>query len=118
MACGGVAGPALVEISDDGGRAARAAPFEQPQRHRRQLLCLVDDEQDAPTVLLLLEKETVEALHQLAPRAALGLETEAEHIEDAVYGALEAGHRTGDIAGPDDTPLSTSQMGDAILERL
>ncbi len=51
-------------------------------------------------------------------RWSLGLETDAERIEDAVYGALEAGHRTGDIAGPDDTPISTSQMGDAILERL
>jgi len=51
-------------------------------------------------------------------RYSLRLDDEAQAIEDAVYGALEAGYRTGDIAGANDDTIGTAAMGDAILERL
>jgi hypothetical protein len=39
-------------------------------------------------------------------------------VEQAVAAALDAGLRTADIAGPGGTPVSTSEMTDAILARL
>ncbi|MGI9342666.1 MAG: 3-isopropylmalate dehydrogenase [Gammaproteobacteria bacterium] len=51
-------------------------------------------------------------------RYSLRLDDEAQAIEDAVYGALEAGYRTGDIAGASDDAIGTAAMGDAILARL
>jgi 3-isopropylmalate dehydrogenase len=51
-------------------------------------------------------------------RYSLGLEDEASAIENAVYAALEAGHRTGDVAQPGTTALGTTSMGDAILSQL
>lgn len=51
-------------------------------------------------------------------RYSLGLHDEAQLIEDAVYAALEAGHRTGDVAGPDGKSVGTADMGDAIIQRL
>jgi len=49
---------------------------------------------------------------------SLGLHEEAQLIENAVHAALEAGYRTGDIAGPDGKPIGTVAMGDAIIARL
>ncbi len=44
---------------------------------------------------------------------------EATRLENAVEKVLADGARTGDLMGPEDgTPLSTSQMGDAIVEAL
>jgi 3-isopropylmalate dehydrogenase len=51
-------------------------------------------------------------------RYSLGLDDEAQAIEDAVYGALKSGHRTADVTAPGISPLSTSAMGDAILAAL
>ena len=51
-------------------------------------------------------------------RYSLRLDDEAQAIEDAVYGALEAGYRTGDIAGASDDTIGTAAMGDAILAHL
>jgi 3-isopropylmalate dehydrogenase len=51
-------------------------------------------------------------------RYSFDLGTEADMIEKAVADALDAGVRTGDIAGPGTSPVSTSGMGDAVLERL
>lgn len=51
-------------------------------------------------------------------RHSLGLETEAAGIESAVTRALQAGARTADIAEAGATPLSTRQMGDAVLAEL
>jgi 3-isopropylmalate dehydrogenase len=51
-------------------------------------------------------------------RYSLGLNDEAQLIEDAVYAALESGHRTGDVAGPDGKSIGTTAMGDAIIARL
>jgi 3-isopropylmalate dehydrogenase len=48
-------------------------------------------------------------------RHSLGLESEAEAVEKAVFGAIEAGHRTTDIALPGIPPVSTEAMGDAVL---
>jgi len=39
-------------------------------------------------------------------------------IEKAVGRALDAGARTADIATPGSKPLSTSEMGDAVLAAL
>ena len=49
---------------------------------------------------------------------SLGLHEEAQLIENAVHAALEAGYRTGDIAGSGGKPIGTVAMGDAVLERL
>lgn len=51
-------------------------------------------------------------------RHSLGLDAEAVAIEKAVGRALDAGARTADIATPDGKPLSTSEMGDAVLAAL
>jgi len=51
-------------------------------------------------------------------RYSLGLDDEASTIEKAVYAALEAGHRTGDVARPGDSAIGTREMGDAVLEHL
>jgi 3-isopropylmalate dehydrogenase len=49
-------------------------------------------------------------------RHSLGLEEEARLIESAVDAAITAGARTGDMGT--DKPISTSEMGAAILSRL
>jgi len=42
----------------------------------------------------------------------------ADRVEKAVQQVLADGLRTGDIAGPDDTSCSTSEMGDAVVAAL
>jgi 3-isopropylmalate dehydrogenase len=42
----------------------------------------------------------------------------AAAIERAVDETLAAGHRTADIAGPGGAPISTSEMGSQIAERI
>ncbi len=49
-------------------------------------------------------------------RHSLALSTEAAAIERAVEKALDAGIRTGDLSTK--SPVSTSEMGNAVLERL
>ena len=51
-------------------------------------------------------------------RYSLGLNDEASSIENAVYSALEAGHRTGDVVRPGDLAIGTREMGDAVLAHL
>ena len=51
-------------------------------------------------------------------RHSLGLDAEAVAIEKAVGRALDAGARTADIAKPGSKPLSTQEMGDAVLAAL
>ena len=51
-------------------------------------------------------------------RYSLGLEKEAETVERAVSAALDAGYRTADIASKGETPISTVQMGDAVVQRI
>lgn len=51
-------------------------------------------------------------------RHSLGLDAEAVAIEKAVGRALDNGARTADIATPGSKPLSTSEMGDAVLAAL
>ena len=53
-------------------------------------------------------------------RHSLGLEDEARAVEAAVAAVLEAGHRTADLAaaGEGGPPLTTSQMGDRVVEAL
>jgi 3-isopropylmalate dehydrogenase len=51
-------------------------------------------------------------------RYSLGLEAEAQALEFAVANTVEAGIVTGDIASPEQTPASTSAVGDAVVERL
>jgi 3-isopropylmalate dehydrogenase len=51
-------------------------------------------------------------------RYSLGLGELATQIESAIAQVLDAGIRTGDIAGPAMTPVSTAQMGDALLARV
>jgi 3-isopropylmalate dehydrogenase len=56
-------------------------------------------------------------------RHSLGLETEAAAIEAAVEGALAAGYRTRDIAGPSAdreglTVIGTREMGDVVAEQV
>ena len=50
-------------------------------------------------------------------RFSLGLEEEAQQIEQAVFAALEADQRTADIAGSH-ASIGTVAMGDAILSQL
>ena len=50
-------------------------------------------------------------------RLSLGLATEADLVERACIAALDAGARTADL-GPREAALSTSAMGDAVLEQL
>jgi 3-isopropylmalate dehydrogenase len=49
-------------------------------------------------------------------RYSLKLPAEATLLEQSVVAALEAGHRTRDVAGPDGTPISTTAMGTAISD--
>ena len=51
-------------------------------------------------------------------RLSLGLEQEAQALEDAVSRALDDGCRTADIARPGETSLSTDAMGDAVVSRI
>ena len=48
-------------------------------------------------------------------RFSLGLDDLSQRIEDAVFTAVAAGHRTGDIADPGGPSIGTAEMGDAIL---
>lgn len=51
-------------------------------------------------------------------RHSFQLEQEAASIESAVEQALAAGHRTPDLAGPDEPSISTTEMGRRIVEYL
>ncbi|MFQ5342812.1 MAG: 3-isopropylmalate dehydrogenase [Anaerolineae bacterium] len=51
-------------------------------------------------------------------RISLGLNDEAEEIEQAVAGVLEAGYRTADIMSDGMTQVGTVEMGDLVIERL
>lgn len=51
-------------------------------------------------------------------RYSLLLPKEADALEAAVSGALENGARTPDVATPGQAPLTTRQMGDAVLSQL
>jgi 3-isopropylmalate dehydrogenase len=51
-------------------------------------------------------------------RYSLGLESEAQAIEAAVAATLDAGHRTPDIASPNQPMVTTQQMGDLIAQSL
>ncbi len=51
-------------------------------------------------------------------RYSFGLGEDAELVERAVQNALAAGWRTQDIVGPGTEPVSTTQMGDAVLAEL
>ncbi len=48
-------------------------------------------------------------------RYSFGLESEARLVEKAVFGVVESGVRTRDIAAPGSRDASTSQMGDAVV---
>lgn len=50
-------------------------------------------------------------------RYSLGMNDQAAYIEAAVYAAIEAGYRTGDIAPAGTKPVGTSDMGDRIIEQ-
>ena len=55
----------------------------------------------------------------MALRYSYGLGDEADRLERAVEKVLADGVRTGDLMGPEGgTPVSTSQMGDAIIAAL
>jgi 3-isopropylmalate dehydrogenase len=49
---------------------------------------------------------------------SLGLEEEAEAIEAAVEGVLEAGYRTRDILEEGAKLVGTREMGDAVVAEL
>jgi len=49
-------------------------------------------------------------------RHSFQLESEAACIESAVECVLEAGHRTRDLAGPEASSLSTSEMGAKVAD--
>lgn len=51
-------------------------------------------------------------------RHSLGQGTEAQTIEAAVNAVLDAGHRTPDIAAPGETTVTTTEMGDLVVEAL
>ena len=51
-------------------------------------------------------------------RYSLGAEDAALSIESAVANVLNAGLRTADIALPGETSISTTEMGDAVVEAL
>ncbi|MBN1285729.1 MAG: 3-isopropylmalate dehydrogenase [Anaerolineae bacterium] len=51
-------------------------------------------------------------------RHSLGLEAEAQAVEDAVEAALAAGARTPDIGAPGVEPLSTTAFTDAVLAQM
>ncbi|MCB0211246.1 MAG: 3-isopropylmalate dehydrogenase [Anaerolineae bacterium] len=49
-------------------------------------------------------------------RITFGLATEADEIEQAVETILEEGYRTADLAGPGEDSVTTSQMGDLVID--
>jgi 3-isopropylmalate dehydrogenase len=49
-------------------------------------------------------------------RHSLAMETEAKAVEAAVAAVLDAGHRTADIATPDQPAVTTARMGDLVVE--
>jgi 3-isopropylmalate dehydrogenase len=51
-------------------------------------------------------------------RHSLRQETEAQAVEGAVNAVLDAGHRTPDIAAPGETTVTTTEMGDLVVEAL
>jgi 3-isopropylmalate dehydrogenase len=51
-------------------------------------------------------------------RYSLNMLPEADRIEKAVQRVLEQGHRTRDIAGPNDKVLGTKEMGDLIVQHV
>jgi 3-isopropylmalate dehydrogenase len=51
-------------------------------------------------------------------RHSLGLDAEAEAIENAITQAIESGARTPDIVAQGERAMSTREMGDAVLARL
>ena len=51
-------------------------------------------------------------------RYSFDMGEDANMVENAVANVLAAGFRTGDIAGPNDKVVSTTQMGDALLLEL
>jgi 3-isopropylmalate dehydrogenase len=51
-------------------------------------------------------------------RFTFKLEEEAAAIEQAVERVLEAGHRTSDLAKPGELKLSTTEMGQRVIEQL
>ncbi len=50
-------------------------------------------------------------------RFSFGLDALADTVDNAVANVLEQGVRTGDIAGPDMAPASTSEFGSAVREQ-
>ncbi|MCB0191688.1 MAG: 3-isopropylmalate dehydrogenase, partial [Anaerolineae bacterium] len=49
-------------------------------------------------------------------RITFGLATEADAIEQAVETILDEGYRTADLAGPGEESVTTSQMGDLVID--
>jgi len=55
----------------------------------------------------------------MALRYSFDARTEADRLETAVETVLARGARTADLMGPEGgTPMTTAQMGDAILAAL
>jgi len=55
----------------------------------------------------------------MALRYSFDAGDEAKLLEDAIEGVLADGARTPDLLGPDGgTPITTSEMGDAIIAKL
>jgi 3-isopropylmalate dehydrogenase len=51
-------------------------------------------------------------------RWSFGLAAEADAIEAAIEGALNAGLRCGDVRSPGATVVGTVEMGDAVIARV
>jgi len=51
-------------------------------------------------------------------RYSFDLDEDAALVERAVEAVLKSGKRTADIAGPGETPISTAEMGTAVLAEL
>lgn len=51
-------------------------------------------------------------------RLSLGLDEPATAIETAVRQTIDTGRRTTDVAEPGQTPVTTSQFGDEVIDRL
>jgi 3-isopropylmalate dehydrogenase len=51
-------------------------------------------------------------------RHSLGLEEEARAVEAAIAGALDAGLRTADLAGPGERAVGTEELGAAVAARV
>ncbi len=51
-------------------------------------------------------------------RTSFELSPEAEAVEAAVEAVLAAGHRSPDLAGADETTVSTTAMGDLVVAAL